>query len=526
MASKTTKEWAYQWIENPHAFRHDTWMPAFFQQSNNGDPSSLARTQQEIHAMVHYLFQKSREYSMTPMRVKGDAAKGAELVSSIGCLACHQIQPEAVDTPTTRDVLRRQQGPNLIGLGSKTSKEWIYNWLKDPQRYHPQTRMPDLRLSDQEAADVAEYLTLDRNDEFEDRPVPLINKEIVDTIVFDFLTRSQTHDQAKTELASMDLNAKLFFAGEKLIGQYGCFGCHNIPGFENRKPIGAELTEEGEKSIHNLDFGFIHIDHTKYAWFDQKLRDPRIFDDGKVKAHNEKLVMPNFYLRDEEVEAIVTAILGFVNTERVKTKIKPRTPENLHIEEGQKIVREFNCQACHTITGEGGTIKPTIHDWLVKYGKYSQAEADKYVDNFNPPNLQGVGAKVNPEWLFNFLHQPTEKIRPWLKVRMPTFKFNTAHLNALVKYFNALDNAEFPFEEEVDLSLTSQEYPVAEKLFSKEYFDCQQCHVVGGQIPEGTPDKWAPDLARVKAKIRPKWLIEWIKDPQKIMAGTKMPTFF
>ena len=56
---KTDPQWAYQWIENPPAFRPATWMPRFFGLSNNSSPADVARTQQEIRGMVTYLFEKT-----------------------------------------------------------------------------------------------------------------------------------------------------------------------------------------------------------------------------------------------------------------------------------------------------------------------------------------------------------------------------------------------------------------------------------------------------------------------------------
>ncbi len=526
LGSKVSEDWAYKWIENPQSFRHNAWMPSFFNQSNNSDPDSKKRSQQEIHAIVHYLFKQAGEYKKAPVPFPGDPKKGEELVASVGCLACHQVSPKPTNEPMTRDILRRQQGPNLIGLGTKTSKEWIYNWLKDPPSYHPDTRMPNLRLTDEEAADIAAYLSQDTNKEFADKPVPPVDEKALDDITFGYLARMETNDAAHEKLKSMSLEDKLDFTGKKLIGQYGCYSCHNIKGFDGVKPIGAELTKEGEKSPHLLDFGFVPIDHEVDAWFKQKLLNPRIYDQGKLKAPDEKLRMPNFHFTDQEADAITTALLGFVGNERAKEKIKPRTPDNLKIEEGQKIVRQLNCQGCHLIEGDGATVQKTVNGWLVKYGNYSQGDADKFTESYSPPSLYGVGKKVNPQWLFEFLHQPTDKIRPWLKVRMPTFKFNTAHLNALVEYFNALDKAEFPFQEKVDLSLTGDEQAAAEKMFSKDVFDCQKCHVVRGQMPSGSPETWAPDLARARAKLRPQWMIEWIKNPSKMKPGTKMPTFF
>lgn len=523
--AKLTKEWAYKWIENPRSFRHNTWMPTFFNQSNTSDPESQKRSQQQILAIVHYLFDKSEPFEMKPILLQGDAQRGEELVSSIGCLACHQIQPTETDERTTRDLLRRQHGPNLIGLGSKTTKEWIYNWLKDPQRYHAETRMPSLRLTDQEAADIATYLALERNEAFDSQSIPEVNEEVVDEILMGFLTKMETHAAVESKLSAMDLNQKLASTGERLIGHYGCYACHDIKGFEHANPVGTELTEEGSKPVHKLDFGLLHMEHTNFAWFEQKLRDPRIFDQGKVKAPDEKLKMPNFYFTEEETEALVTALLGFVDTTSVERRKIPRTTRNLHLEEGQKIVHLLNCQACHVIEGEGGTIQPTIQDWLVKYENRSESEAPSLTPSFSPPNLIGEGKKVHAEWLAKFLEEPST-IRPWLKVRMPTFHFHATQLNALVKYFNALDNEEFPFTEKVDTSLTPEEYEAAEKLFSKDYLDCAQCHIVGDQLPPGSPDRWAPNFALAKERLKPNWMIEWLKNPQKLLPGTKMPTYF
>ena len=59
--------------------------------------------------------------------------------------------------------LTKLQGPNLLGMGSKVSPEWLFNWLKKPHEYMPSTRMPDLRLSDSEARDLTAYLYDNKN---------------------------------------------------------------------------------------------------------------------------------------------------------------------------------------------------------------------------------------------------------------------------------------------------------------------------------------------------------------------------
>ncbi|MFA5060069.1 MAG: c-type cytochrome [Candidatus Omnitrophota bacterium] len=525
ISSKLTPQWAYRWIEDPKSFRHNTWMPAFFDQSNTNDPESKKRGQQEIHSIVHYLFAKSSEFSLSDVAVSADAKKGEELVSSLGCFGCHQIEPKPVSKTMTLQSLRREHGPNLIGMGSKSSKKWLFDWLKNPKRYHPQTRMPNLRLSDEEAANITEYLSADKNNDFMNVKVPEIDPVILNEIVKDFLKKENTSAQMEEKLTKMNSEEKLQFAGEKLIRHYGCFGCHTIPGFENEKPIGTDLTEEGSKSAHRLDFGFVHMEHSPQAWFEQKLKDPRIFDQNRIKTPDEKLKMPNFCFTEDQAKAITTALLGFVKDKPEESKLPKKTMRRQMVNSGQRLVREFNCQGCHVIEGDGSAIGPSIHDWLVKYQNKSDAEAEALIKSFGPPDLIGEGKKVHAEWLFNFIHSP-EVIRPWLTVRMPSFGLSAKENNDFVKYFNALDDQDFPFTQRSVGEITEDERKAAEILFSKNYFDCTSCHIVGDKMPSGTPDKWAPDFALAKTRLKPEWIAQWIKDPQSLLPGTKMPTYF
>src|SRR4030095_5681123 len=106
------------------------------------------------------------------------------------------------------------------------------------------------------------------------------------------------------KLKTMTAEQKTQFAGERLISRYGCFGCHNIPGFENAKPMGPELTTAGSKMISQLDFGFLNIEHSRHAWYEQKLKDPRVFDVGRVKRPEENLKMTKLHFSDKDVESI------------------------------------------------------------------------------------------------------------------------------------------------------------------------------------------------------------------------------
>ena len=529
VADKLSPEFAFQWIKDPAGFRAQTWMPAYFGQSNNSGPEAVARSDQEVIAIVNYLFANSTGYDMEPIPVAGDPVRGEELVASVGCMACHQAPEETVGaterTVSSQQDLRRQFGPNFQGLGSKTSAQWVYNWLKDPTSYHPETRMPSLRLTDQEAADITAYLMGSTDAAFAGRAVPAVDEEIVDRIALDFLSNTAPMITAQDQLSGMNRAQKLEYAGERLISQYGCFACHDIAGFEDAQPIGTALTNIGRKALHQFDFGFIHIEHSRTAWWTAKLTDPRVFDLHRDLEPLQQSRMPNFRFTDQQVEAMVTALSGFVDVDPQVTRIVPRTPRNLRLETGQRLVRQMNCQGCHVIEGEGGAVVEQVASWLERFEGRSNADAETLAASFAPPNLLGEGRKVQTDWLFAFFHEPST-IRPWLRMRMPSYGMSAEHRNALTAYFTALDDAAYPFAEQVQPDLTPEELTAALTMFSPDYFNCTTCHIQGDQFPPGTPDRWAPDFALAAQRLRPDWIIDWLADPQSLMPGTRMPAFY
>jgi hypothetical protein len=123
-------------------------------------------------------------------------------------------------------------------------------------------------------------------------------------------------------------------------------------------PIGTELTLEGSKDVGKLDFGLnpTHIDHTRHDWFFTKLKQPRVFDEGKVKAFADKLRMPNFALSDEDAHSITLALLSFSKTFIEPSGLRQLSPAEIEIEKGRKIVYERNCKGCHIVEDEGGEL--------------------------------------------------------------------------------------------------------------------------------------------------------------------------
>ncbi len=318
MADKlTTDTWIYHWIHDPKSFRHNTWMPSYFNLANNSNAESVRRGEQEIHAIKAFLYEKSKTYDMEEIPVKGDPVKGEELLAGPGCSSCHQVQSGiGQERNLTLKDLTREQGPNLLNMGSKTNAKWLFNWLKEPQSYHPATTMPDMRLSDQEAADITSYLMSQTDKSLGQKNVPDLDHKILDQITLDFMNKVLTEDQSKEKLTQMSIQEKQFFSGEKLVNYYGCASCHEVEGMEDALPIGGELNGIASKTLHQFDFGFRHdIPHTKHDWLFNKIKNPRGFDHGKILNPLEKLIMPDFGFSDSEAEAITTALMGLVKVD-------------------------------------------------------------------------------------------------------------------------------------------------------------------------------------------------------------------
>jgi len=219
-------------------------------------------------------------------------------------------------------------------------------------------------------------------------------------------------------------------------------------------------------------------------------------------------VMPQFDLADEDIRALLVFLASRTDS-KVPVRYVYHAPGDDRIVAGRRLVARYNCTGCHIIEGTGGDIRRLYQDQLT----------------LAPPILMGEGEKVQSDWLFNFVEAPVP-IRPWLKLRMPTFHLANTEANTVVGYFTALDQVTVPYVHIERAALSQSNLEVGKLLTSKEYFDCFSCHQRGAVKPQGPPEGWAPDLALAHARLNPDWIVKWIHDPQKLMPGTKMPSFY
>jgi mono/diheme cytochrome c family protein len=540
IAEKTNPAWAVRWISNPNHFRPTTRMPSFFYQRNMIGPAVSAKERAqniryqdaEVHSIVTYLFDRSTHRTWTP-GPQGDAARGKQLVESIGCMACHIAQDTVKDAKSgavrvaRRDdfPLERNFGFNLVGVGTKTHAAWIFNWIKNPKAYDKLAPMPSLRLSDSEAADITAYLVTLQKPRFMQEPLRAPDPNAIRELAKSYMIGSMSDTDAETKLRTMPVHDQMLYLGQRSIEKYGCYSCHDIKGFDGLKPIGTELTTEGSKTLHLFDFGFVHaydhedgkkehVLHTVPSWVYNKVRSPRVYDDERTKPYNDKLKMPNFHLSEEEAQLVTMVVLGLTKEKVAANRLAANDPRMRAIQEERKIISQRNCRGCHVVNRQGRAIAVMIND-----------------TNFLPPDLTPQGGRAQSPWLFNFLKDPTVmKIRPWLSVRMPTFGFNDHDAATLVAGFASEGDAP-QFDTRRFETPPQQNVAVGREVFAM--LRCAQCHSTTPVDPANPPvpdvanaQSLAPNLTLARLRLRHEWIADWIRRPGEMIPDTRMPANF
>ena len=534
---KLNRNWIPVWLAKPSAFRAATKMPDF-RLSND-----------QIKAVSAYLWQSALTDPLTKHN-PGNATRGKELFETRGCLACHSIGEGGQTQGGTF-------AANLTRVGEKDSYDYLVRWVhnarertrpycpfenKDigPDDYKKKglpyvfdldhskcpndghelqvqnmTVMPSLRLSPQDAEDVASYL----------------------------VTLKKQEPSSYADAPFMD-DPKLKDEGKKWIRHFGCAGCHEISGLEDEGRIGTELTTEGSKPIERLDFALLTETAqrgdrepisdpddlarlpegpAKQPWYDHKgffehkLVEPNVWDEGKIKPEEEKLRMPNPHLTKEQVRALTTFLMGSQESALPITYQYKPLDYRRDVQEGWWIIRKYNCMGCHQLI-------PGQKTSLMTLARYQEAQEQL------PPKLLTEGARVDPQWLLRFLTNPSlsgtdtnrNGIRPYLQVRMPTFSFSENELGKLVRFFQALSRQPFPYIPEKRTELTAKEIDMARGLFSSPAAPCLKCHATGDPAHDKTAT--APNFLEAQGRLKPDWVERWIIDPQAISPGTSMPS--
>ena len=485
LTKKTSPEWIFRWGKNPKDYNLHTRMPNF------------RFTENEAEAITSYLFNigKSSPFEVARPRgsfVGGNVAAGKKLFDAVGCQACHTIgddQTARISRGTSYDI-----APELTRVGSKVSPDWLYDWLKNPRHYNPETRMPSLRLTDGEARDIVAYLATQKDV----RSLPPVDLDLD--------------------------NSEKIMRGDKLIREYGCAGCHTIKGMEGEGKVSVSLSDFGRKKVEQMDFGDtrelphdaerdyvespdggpVAVKQTWRGWVWGKLKNSRLYQTERIVQK-----MPVFGFSDEEIGLVRMFMMGLTRDLPLAGFQHPFDRREQDIEAGRKLTMHYNCIQCHTLEDRGGYV----------LAHYEEAALGP------PPLPESQGAKVQEPWLHGFLQGPST-IRPWLQIRMPTFNLSDDEISKVSKYFLGMSKQDMSFRDYPASPIEEKYIGPGKKLF--DLYQCAKCHPTGAVKVGGatSASDLAPDLSLAASRLKPEWIVDWLDDPQKLQPGTRMPSFF
>ena len=536
---KLNKNWIPVWLKKPTDFRPTTKMPNF------------RLNDHQIQAISAFIWQSGLTDPL-PKHKPGNAAHGKELFETRGCLACHSIGEG-------EHMIGGTFAANLSRVGEKANYDYLVRWVHNARErtrpYCPYEKK-DIGPEDYAKKGLPYQFDLEHsrcpNDGHELQvqnmtvmPSMRLSEEDAEDIATFLMTQKEKDPSSYPNASFMD-DPSLKEEGKKWVRQFGCAGCHEIAGMEDEGRIGTELTFEGSKPIERLDFALFTIpsqrggegaepitdkedlarlpdgpatkpwyDHK--GFFEHKLAEPNVFDKGMVKGPMEALRMPNLHLTKDQVRDITTFLMGSEETSLPDSYQYKPGDSRQNIQAGWWVVKKYNCMGCHQFIPGQKTI-------LMGLPQYQDAQDQL------PPKLLTEGARVDPEWLRKFLSNPAlsttdtnrDGVRPYLKVRMPTFSFSDNELRTLVRFFQALSQQPMPYIPEQVPVLTAKETDMARSLFSSTAAPCLKCHATGD--PAHDKIATAPNFLLAKERLKPDWVERWITDPQAVSPGTSMPS--
>jgi len=390
----------------------------------------------QAHGPIHDLA-LAKDYDASKAK-----ARGRQLFSERGCLACHSHEAVLMPGEGLPAIPGEAQfGPNLSQLKAKlgakpgdmaSARRWLKYWIKDPHVHHPRSRMPVTHLTNEEIADVAAWLLAQEptelGDEWNAIDVTEPDRHKLDELARVYLERQLTKRQLsdletkrtlpldglgelpedERKLVSDYTEEKIkSYLGKKAVGRLGCFGCHDIPGFENAKPVGVALADWGKKDPGRMAFediddfisdNFSVVEHlgdakhksaakggkagydaffaealqhrTREGYLHQKILEPRSYDYHRLRLYDDRSRMPQFKFarthkkagesheayraraeraEAEAREAVMTFVLGLVGEPIPTPYINHPAPDRLAEVKGRQVIDKYNCAGCHLI---------------------------------------------------------------------------------------------------------------------------------------------------------------------------------
>ncbi|HEX8774932.1 MAG TPA: c-type cytochrome [Pyrinomonadaceae bacterium] len=437
---------------------------------------------------------------------------------------------------------QKKVGPNLKDVRLKLRKEWIPEWLRDPQAFRPGTKMPTFWRIDGKD-----------NRRNEDNSREEQERKAIAAFLWQDAFDGRVPERQKGDGAH----------GKELFETRGCMACHSIGEGDQRVggDFAANLTRLGDKASYDYIVRWIYNPRERWApYCPKEKRDltredyerngkPYIFDGDHSKCPNDgaeiqvqnMTVMPNFRLTEKDAEDIATYLFSFGDRRSYPDASFMDDPALK--EQGRALIKTYGCAGCHEIKG--------LEDEQ-RIGKELTAEGSTPIERFDfalltKPAELGLDPYTNQP----IVNQRTGEREDWYDAHgFISHKINDPALYDKGKEKDPKDQLRMPrpfMTEEWNRALTTfligsvgiEGANVPQSLFYKatdrqkdiqdgwwviKKYNCMGCHSVQvGQrsvlmdLPLYQTSEWRdqlpPRLTSEGARVDPDWLLRFLRDP-------------
>ncbi len=425
--SRLSPDFVYQFVQNPEQFHPGTRMP---------DVMNHLTVEQKEEAARHitaYLWQHQATPRLNEAISKKDtlpkAREGYQLFNSIGCFACHpSFGAHPLSVPAS-----------LKHVGNKYLFEGLKNFLLSPQEIRRGYRMPDFKLTDDEAEKLSSYL-------MQDSP-------------------NKIGQKLDIELGKPEL-------GRVLFNEFSCSNCH--------------------RSSKTLEMRSNNI----------PIPPPDSLSNGCL-AESPPEHSPRYGLSSLQKDLIRSALRADSRSTDFSEK---RTTEDY--------LTLLKCNACHERIPLPGPHPGTI-------AHFATSGEDLGDEGRIPPRLNGVGRKLTRKALRKTILGEFA-VRPYMDTRMPNWGIK--HAERLTELLARSDEK----SGERPTPRLGQENQVGRNMWGRALMGtgglgCIQCHPLNGNQSLGIR---AMDLVHVAQRLRAPWFRDYLLNPAEFRPGTRMPSFW
>jgi mono/diheme cytochrome c family protein/glucose/arabinose dehydrogenase len=469
--------------------------------------------------------------------------RGRAAVARLGCAACHaEAFPGVAASPP---------GPSLADVGQRVNRSWLLDWLADPAKIRPGSRMPVLFAPDRQGFVerwlIAEYLrqatvagkpsrTAGTGDHRQGREA-FLGLGCAACHYLPDKDNSDTHDSERFEIRILNDRFTPAHLAAFLLDPSGRYPDKRMPRFPIAREQAANLT------------AFLQMWSTP-ATAEEPINHPATNAEVLAVAHRlgvsgadagPSLLQAKGCVRCHPgLGAVTSASVPIRNSQRgclsgrsgprftldratchaieaFLTRSGAEKPPSLFVRRQQRL-HQAGCFRCHQRDGEGDApieaIGRTVWSSHLMRLPYQRT----------PPLTQAL-AKYTPAYLLATVRDGVMGVRPsWYSYRMPVYGAEAGELvRALAEADGEMVGATEPPFAAADPTL----YTVGLGLAGFDAYSCMSCHVWKGSAPgDVEPGTVGPELTTVTQRIRRSWFERWLDDPRRIHPGTPMPAIF